>query len=113
MICFGLGVAVLCAMLTAIVWFDVLRQFLADPLAVAKEVYWQRTKGDRVGLVDVLWRLVGYTMVSPDFAVVWLPEGIGMWDVRRLAPLRRSRWHAGAHRYAGRGVCSRWPADCA
>ena len=51
-----------------------------------------------------VWRLVGYTMVSPDFAVVWLPEGIGMWDVRRLAPLRRSRWHAGAHRHAGRGI---------
>ena len=98
MIRYGIVVVLLCAVLTAIVWFDVLRQFLADPAAVAKEVYWQRTKGERAGLVDVLWRLVGFTVVSPDFAVVRLPEGIGMWDFRQpsfgpIAAIASVAWH--------------------
>ena len=82
MLRFAFGVAVLCAALTAIVWCDVLLQFLADPVTVAKEIYWQRTKGERVGLVDVLLRLLGFTMVSPEFTIVRLAEGIAMWDFR-------------------------------
>lgn len=99
MIRFGLVVGLLCAMLTAIVWFDVLRQFLADPVAVAKEVYWQRTKGDRVGLADVLWRLVGFTVVSPDFVIARLEDGVEMWDFRapvfdRFTLLASVLWHS-------------------
>ncbi|MCC6717331.1 MAG: hypothetical protein IT555_05560 [Acetobacteraceae bacterium] len=95
---YGIVVAVLCAGLTAIVWFDVLRGFLADPVAVAKEVYWQRTKGDRVGLVDVVLRLAGYGVVSPEFSIVRLPEGIAMLDFRapRFGPLAAAAsvlWH--------------------
>jgi len=85
MLRYGLAVAAICAVLTALVWADVLWNFLADPVAVAKEVYWQRTKGERVGLADVLLRLVGYGVVSPRFVAVALPDGITMLDFR--APL--------------------------
>ena len=98
MIRFAIVVGVVCVALTAIIWFDVLRQFLADPVAVAKEAYWQRTKGDRVGLVDVLLRLVGFGVVSPEFSVARLPEGVEMWDFRApsfgpLALAATLLWH--------------------
>lgn len=82
MLRYGLAVGALCAVLTALVWADVVWTFLADPAAMVKEVYWQRTKGERVGLVDVLLRLVGYGVVSPRFVSVVLPDGITMLDFR-------------------------------
>ena len=95
---YGAIVGGVCVVVTAIVWFDELRAFLADPVAVAKEVYWQRTKGDRVGLFDTVLRLVGYTVVPPEFVTYRLPEGIDMWDFRTplfapLAAVASIAWH--------------------
>ena len=99
MIRYGLGVALLCAALTAMVWHDELGAFLADPVAVAKEIYWQRTKGFREGLFETALRLVGFTVVSPRFTTVPLvADGITMLDFRALkfGPLGVSAflgWH--------------------
>jgi hypothetical protein len=80
---YGLAVALLCAALTALVWIDVLAAFLSDPLAMAKEVYWQRTKGFREGVAETVLRLVGYAVVSPGFTEVRLEaDGITMLDFR-------------------------------
>ena len=109
MIRYGLVVALCCAVLTAIVWFNVLRQFLSDPAAVAKEVCWQRTKGDRVGLADLILRLVGFTMVSPDFSTVRLPEGIAMWGFRTPVSARLP-WPQPCSGTCS-GTCSGWSAQ--
>lgn len=99
MIGYGLVVALLCAALTALVWFDVLRAFLADPVAVAREVYWQRTKGVRVDLLDTALRLLGYAVVSPEFTALRLEQdGITMLDFRAprfgaMAELAFVAWH--------------------
>ncbi len=83
MLRYGLGVALLCAALTALVWFDAIGAFLATPLAVVKDVYWQRTKGFREGLIETALRLVGFSMVSPHFTPVALEgDGITMLDFR-------------------------------
>ena len=83
MIRYGLWVALLCAVLTGLVWRDMVVSFLADPVAVAKEVYWQRTKGVREGLFETVLRLVGFTVVSPRFTPVPLEaDGITMLDFR-------------------------------
>lgn len=75
---FGLLAGAIALGLTALVWADHLPALLADPLAVAREAYWQRTKGERAGLADTVLRLVGYAVVAPRFATLELPEGITM-----------------------------------
>ena len=80
---YGLGVGVLCATLTAVVWHNEVGAFLADPLAVAREVYWQRIRGFREDLFETALRLVGFTVVSPRFTPVpLLADGITMIDFR-------------------------------
>jgi len=85
MIRFGIAVGAAAAVLTAIVWADLLLAALSDPVGVVKEVYWARTKGERVGAVEVVLRLVGYTVVSPEFDRVPLPDGFDMLDFRTPA----------------------------
>jgi len=86
---YAIAVGVVTAVLTAVVWIDLLVAALADPMAVVKEVYWARTKGERVGLFDVLLRLLGYTVVSPEYDAVRLSDGFDMLDFRspRFGPL--------------------------
>lgn len=115
---FGIAVAVVAAVLTALVWIDLLLAALSDPMAVVKEVYWARTKGERVGLFDVVLRLLGYTMVSPEYDRVRLPDGFDMLDFRSprfgaLAGAAFVLWHlfwvAGAVA-ALRNPATRWLA---
>lgn len=100
MLRYGAVVALLCAAATVLVWYDVVAAFLADPVATAKEVYWQRTKGLREGVVETVLRLVAFTVVSPAFTPVRLePDGITMLDFRApaFAPLEWLAflaWHA-------------------
>ena len=82
LVVFGLVAAAIALALTALVWADHLGALLADPLAVVREVYWQRTKGERVGLVDTVLRLLGYAVVPPRFVTLNLPEGIAMLGFR-------------------------------
>jgi hypothetical protein len=49
---------------------------------VAREIFWQRTKGERVGLADTVLRLLGYAVVPPRFSTLELPEGIAMLGFR-------------------------------
>lgn len=106
MLRYGALVALLCAAATALVWYDIVAAFLADPVATAKEVYWQRTKGVREGLAETVLRLAAFTVVSPAFTPVRLePDGITMLDFRApaFAPLEwlaflawHGFWAAGA-----------------
>jgi hypothetical protein len=100
MVLYGTAVVLLCAALTALVWFDMLAAFLADPLAVARTVYWQRTRGFREDLLETVLRLVGFSVVSPRFTLVELAaDGITMLDFRApsFEPLGQAAflaWHA-------------------
>jgi len=89
MIAYGVTVAAIAALLTAAVWADLLLAVLADPLSMVKELYWARTKGERVGPAEVLLRLLGYTVVSPEYDAVRLSDGFDMLDFRtpRFGPL--------------------------
>ncbi len=95
---FGATLAVVLAVATALVWHDLLLQFLTDPLAVLKNAYWQRTKGARIGVADTVLRLLGYSVVSPSFSIVQIEGGIRMWDFRApafppLAAVAALLWH--------------------
>lgn len=98
MLVFGATLAAILAVLTAVVWYDVMLQALADPLGVIKSVYWQRTKGERTDVLDTALRLLGYTVVSPAYTVVPIGGGIRMWDFRTpffppLAAAAMLLWH--------------------
>jgi hypothetical protein len=96
MVRFGLAVAAVAALLTAIVWIDWLVAALADPVELVRQVYWARTKGERVGAADTVLRLLGYTFVSPKFDRLPVPEGYDMVDFRTPAfgPLAGTAWVA-------------------
>ena len=100
MMLYGAAVVLLCAALTALVWADKLAAFLADPVAVAKTVYWQRTRGFREDLLETVLRLVGFSVVSPRFTPVELAaDGITMLDFRApsfgpLGLVAFLAWHA-------------------
>ena len=93
----GVLVAILLG-LTLAVWSDGVLEALDDPAAALKAVYWQRTKGERSGAVEVLVRLVGYSVVSPAYSLVAIPGGIVMLDFRApsfapLAAIAAIAWH--------------------
>jgi hypothetical protein len=85
MLRFGVVLGAVLAVLVVAVWHEALLAAAADPVEAAKQVYWQRTKGEKVGLGEVVLRLAGYVVVAPDFTFVDIPGGIAMWDFR--APL--------------------------
>lgn len=98
MLVFGATLTALLAVLTAVVWYDVVLAALADPLGVVKSVYWQRTSGERVGVLDTALRLLGYTVVSPAYTVVPIEGGIRMLDFRTpsfspLSAVAMLLWH--------------------
>jgi hypothetical protein len=95
---FGLVLGAVLAVLVAAVWHEALLAAASDPVEAAKQLYWQRTKGEKVGLGEVVLRLAGYVVVAPDFTVVDLPGGIGMWDFRApvfpgLSGVAAVLWH--------------------
>lgn len=79
---FGATVAAIAVALTGLAWADRVPGLLADPLAVVREAYWQRTVGERTGFGETIMRLLGFAVVAPRFATVALPEGIAMLDFR-------------------------------
>lgn len=81
-IVFGLVLSGIIAVLSAIVWHDVLLTTLADPVLALKEIYWLRTKGERTGAAQVVRTFIGYSFVSPEYDFLHLPEGIDMRDFR-------------------------------
>jgi hypothetical protein len=88
-IVFGLVLTGIVAVLGVIVWHDALLTVLADPVLALKEIYWLRTKGFRVGGLQLLRTFLGYSFVSPDYDFLHLPEGIDMRDFRgwRFSPI--------------------------
>ncbi len=98
MLVFGVTLGVVLVGLILLVWHAELWAMLDDPVAALKQAYWQRTKGEKVGLVAVVLRLAGYVVAAPAFTIVPLPGGIEMWDFRDpefpgLALPATALWH--------------------
>jgi hypothetical protein len=79
---FGLILAVPIAVLVLLLWFRPLLAALQDPVQALKEVYWLRTKGEKVGLLEVLEAFLVHSFVMPHYTWVTLPGNIQMRDFR-------------------------------
>jgi len=79
---FGLLVGGLAAVLCLGLWYETLLTALQDPVQAAKEVYWLRTKGERVGLFAILENFLGFAFVAPSYSWVTLPGNLVMRDFR-------------------------------
>jgi hypothetical protein len=55
---------------------------LQRPVQTAKEIYWQRTKGDTVGLLQLLKTYAVYSFFAPVFDLVALSPQVSMLDFR-------------------------------
>ncbi len=99
MLVFGATLGAVLVVLILLVWHAELLAMLDDPVGAAKQAYWQRTKGEKEGLVTVVVRLAGFVVAAPDFTIVPIPGGIQMWDFRDpvfpgLALPAAVLWHA-------------------
>jgi hypothetical protein len=82
MIAFGAAFAVLFAACAVLLWWRPILEALQDPLGTARAIWWLRTQGEKTGALEVVRTFLVFSVVSPEFTVVPLPEGTRMLDFR-------------------------------
>ncbi|KQP23144.1 hypothetical protein [Pseudorhodoferax sp. Leaf267] len=83
--CFGAGTLVLIGLALVVLQPQDLWQALSRPVQTAKDVYWLRTKGDTVGLLELLQTYWIFGFFAPAFDHVPLAPQIVMLDFRAMA----------------------------
>jgi hypothetical protein len=85
---FALATGLAMVLLLAILQPHGLWDVITRPVQTAKEVYWLRTKGDTVGLVQLLLTFLGYSYFAPDFTQVAISPVVWMKDFREFSYTR-------------------------